>query len=267
MTTMSKIDDAAEVVENLTAALEQGPEELAREDVKLVAVPAEYQEPWDKRNNEKDLDYAKFLHYRDQGPGRTIIATHIHFHGERELSPTSRYPEGTPRNISYEVSKKGEWKTRASLWDDDQERQYQLARSQAIREMVGRHEDQVERAIDSLMVPIEALSLAIETDPDFMSNLSKQDARKLISISNQAARTIPSLMSAERLARGMPTEIVGGTIDHNHHVTVERDRIGEILEVLAGAGQLDDGSRSLGSGEIVDAEVVDVYPVPPEDND
>ena len=264
---MSKIDDAAEVVENLTAALEQGPEDLKRGDIELVPVPSEYREPWDRRDGESELDYARFLHYRDQGPGRTVIASHIHFFGERELSPTTRYPNGTRRAISYETSKKGDWKARAAQWDEDQERQYQLARSQAIREMVSRHEDQVERAIDSLMVPIEALSLAIQTDPDFMSNLSKQDARKLISISNQAARTIPSLMSAERLARGMPTEIVGGTVDHRHVVSVERDQIGEILEVLAGAGQLDDGSRSLGSGEIVDAEVVDIYPVPPEDND
>ena len=74
-------------------------------------------------------------------------------------------------------------------------------------------------------------------------------------------------MSAERLARGMPTEIVGGTVEHQLVSTVDRDQIGEILAVLAAAGALNVGGGSLGTGEIVDAEVVEVYPVPADGDD
>ena len=114
------------------------------------------------------------------------------------------------------------------------------------------------------MAPIRALNHRIESDPDFIASLSKSSAAKLIGMSNSAARTIPNLMSAERLARGMPTAVVGGTVDVNHVVRIERDHIGEVLDVLAGAGVLDGRGHRLGAGEILDAEVVDDDPVPAE---
>ena len=264
---MSELDDAVEVIGNLAVALEKGPEELAREDVEIVPVPSEYQEPWDRREDESNSHYAQFLHFRDQGLGRTVAATHRHFNGEMKRSPTKRYPDGMPQGIRYVTSQKFEWKARAAQWDQDQERQYQLARSEAVREMVDRHEDEIVEAIEALMTPIRVVNRLIETDDEFVNSLSKSDAKKLISMANQAARTIPSLMNAERLARGMPTEIVGGTVDHKHVVAVERDQIGEILEVLGTAGVLDVGGGNLGTGEIIDAEVVDVHPIPAEGDD
>ncbi len=254
---MSELDDAVEVIGNLAVALEQGPEDLPRSDVADIAVvESEYREPWDQIDGEADINYSMFLHYRDQGMGRVIVDTARHFHKSDNRN-----------SFVYRASVRNRWQERAGLWDEDQERQYQLARSQSIREMVDRHEAEIVEAIEALMTPIRVVNKLIENDENFVDSLSKSDAKKLISMANQAARTIPSLMNAERLARGMPTEIVGGTIDHKHIVAVERDQIGEILEVLGRAGVLDDGDRSLGTGEIVDAEVVDVYPIPAEDND
>lgn len=254
---MSNIDDAAKAVDELNSALEQGQEHIPREDIELAVVDSEYRQPWDRQDKESTANYAMFLDYRDQGPGRTVKAAGVKFQFDGVEADWNRQ--------TYYTSSKNNWKARALAWDSDQERQYQLARSQAIRDMVVRHEDQVKTAIDSLMVPIEALSIAIRNDPDFMNKLSKADAKKLIQMSNQSARTIPALMSAERLARGMPTEIVGGTIDHRHTVEMERDQIGEILEVLAGTGVLDVGGQGFGTSEIIEAEVVDVHPVPPDD--
>jgi len=267
---MSTIDDAAKAVEHLGDTIDQGMEDLSRSDVDLAVVDSEYRQPWDQQDGESNIHYAQFVHYRDQGLGRTVAATHRHFNGKPKHAPgseTKKRPHGKLTAISYATPKKYEWEQRASSFDMDQERQYQLARSEAIREMVVRHEVDIEEAIGALMIPIKALSTAMEEDEEFIASLSRTDAKKLISLANQSARTIPSLMSAERLARDMPTEIVGGTIDHRHVVAVERDQIGEILEVLGRAGVLDDGDRSLGTGEIVDAEVVDVYPIPAEDND
>lgn len=267
---MSELDDAVEVIGDLAAALEQGADDLSRTDVALPAPPAEYRQPWDRQDGESDTHYVQFLHYRDQGMGRTVAATHRQFHKEPKHSPgseTKDRPSGRQQGISHAVTKKYDWKSRAALWDEDQERQYQLARSQAMREMVNRHESDIVDAIDALMVPVRVVNRLIEADDGFVESLSRTDAKKLISMANQAARTIPSLMNAERLARGMPTEIVGGTIDHRHVVSVERNRIGEVLEILGRAGVLDVGDRNLGVGEIVDAEVVDVHPVPSDTDD
>lgn len=263
---MSKVTEAAEAVEHLDEAVSRGIEHIPRENVDLSVIPpAEYRQPWDRQEGESEYLYSQFLYYRDLGPGRTVAATHKHFNGETKKVKSGKSAGSKQQGISYATSKKFNWKARALSWDNDQERQYQLARSEAIRDMVARHEEQVVEAIDALMVPVKALNEAMQ-DEDFVHSLSKTDAKKLVQMANQSARTIPSLMSAERLARGMPTEIVGGTIDHNHVVTIERDQIGEILEVLAGAGVLDVGDPDFETGEIVDAEVVDVHSVPADDH-
>ena len=193
-------------------------------------------------------------------------ATHQHYAAIADQSTTKKIKTYNV-NWLYQLSTKHRWKDRAYQWDQHEEAQYQLARSEAIRKMVDRHERDVSDAIEGLMTPIRALQLRIESDPDFLGNLSQASAAKLVDMANKASRTIPSLMSAERLARGMPTEIVGGTVEHQLVSTVDRDQIGEILEVLERAGALNVGRGSLGTGEIVDAEVVDVYPVSADGDD
>jgi hypothetical protein len=115
-------------------------------------------------------------------------------------------------------------------------------------------------------VPFQALTEAMKTD-EFLKSLSTMKPARLIEVTNRAARALPSLMSAERLARGEATEIVVGTIEHNHNVSIGRDQIAEILGVLAQAGALPDGSAIGEFVEIDDAEVVDVYPVPADSDD
>ena len=248
---------AADAVDTLNVALEQDLEHVGRDDLVIPDLPpAEYRQPWDRQEGESDEHYKQFRYYLDQGLARKV----------KDVAERFGLFHDQKRRVSsaYRTSSKREWKRRASLWDTEQERLYQLARSEAIRDMVHRHEGQIEKAIDGLMAPIAARNHAMETDGEFVAELSKTDKRKLISLANQAARTIPSLMSAERLARGMPTEIVDGVIEHEHIVSVERNQIGEVLEILAGAGRLDAGGDSFGTGEIVDAEVVDVHPVSAE---
>ena len=126
--------------------------------------------------------------------------------------------------------------------------------------MAERHEEKIGEAIDAIVVPFEALTTALKDD-DFLAQLVNMKPARLIDITNRAARALPSLMSAERLARGEATEIVAGTIEVNHNVTIERDQIAEILEVLDAAGALPVGLSDSEFVEIDDAEVVDVYPV------
>ena len=133
--------------------------------------------------------------------------------------------------------------------------------------MAQRHENIIEQAISALMVPVNALTLAMEENPDFVSELSKQHKNKLVELSTRVMRTIPDLMSAERLSRGMPTEIVGGVIEHQVVHTVDREQIGEVLTILDEAGLLNVGETDSDVGEFVDAEVVEVHSVPAEGDD
>ena len=127
--------------------------------------------------------------------------------------------------------------------------------------MAERHEGEIMDAIKAVVVPFEALTEAMKTD-DFIKSLATMKPARLIEVTNRAARALPSLMSAERLARGEATEIVAGTIEHQHNISIGRDQIAEILGVLAQAGALPDGSPIGEFVEIDDAEVVDVYPLP-----
>jgi hypothetical protein len=263
---MSELDDAAEAVDVLDEAVSREMEHISRESVELAVVDVEYRQLWDQQDGENGFQHQMFLYYRDLGLARTVTATHKHFASRVDELANAKI-KTLNLNWLYQISTKQRWKERVYAWDQFEEQQYQLARSTAIREMVDRHEHDITDAIDGLMTPVRALQLRIDTDPDFLGNLSQASAAKLIDMANKASRTIPSLMNAERLARGMPTEVVGGTVEHKLIEEVDRSQIGAILEVLDRAGVLNDGSGDSVSGEVIDAEVVDVYPLPPEGDD
>lgn len=269
---MSEISDVAVAVKDLDDALEQNIESVDRDELStsLVAQPNEYQNPWDRLPNETDYMWDLFTHYRESGLQRSLpkTAQYVIDHDLRRRDNNPKRPDKPDNEFTVsDYSNKFKWQSRCLAYDNEQERLYQLARSEAIREMVDRHEEVIENAISGLMAPIEALNRAMSEDPEFINSLSKTDAKKLIDLSNRAARTIPSLMAAERLARGMPTEIVGGVVEHQVVVSVERNQIGQVLAALGQAGVLDVGIPGGDAGEIVDAEVVDVYPVPAEGDD
>ena len=267
---MNELDDAAKAVNRLDAAVNQGLEPIPRESVEipdekaeLALVDPEFRQPWDRIEGESDYEYEMFVRYRDMGLGRTVMSVFRSVVDERTNNRGGRRTQ----NRLYTASTKYRWKDRAYQWDQYEEMQYQLARSESMRSMVSRHEEARVDAIDSLMTPVKALQRRMDDDPDFLDNLSKASAAKLIDMANKASRTIPSLMNAERLARGMPTEVVGGTVEHQLVTTVDRDQIGEILEVLDQAGVLNVGGGDLDTGEVVDAEVVEFHPLPADGDD
>ncbi len=265
----SEIGEAEQAVTVLENAVNQGPESIMTSELSVPDLSEEtgHIYPWDRQPEETDFGWALFCHHRDSGITRSLDKT--------VEAMLEKYPPGytTQGGINLNVASLKQrsylfgWSERTEAFDKEQERLYQIARGLAIREMADRHEETIVEAIGSLMVPIKALQLAMEEDEGFIKSLSKTDAKKLISMSNIAARTIPSLLQAERLARGMPTEIVSGVIEHQVTHTIERDQIGEVLEVLERAGALDDRSGSVDAGEIVDAEVVEVHSVPAESDD
>lgn len=261
----SEIEDVQNAVTTLDDAVNRSPESIMTSELSIpdISESNDHIYPWERQPEEDDNAWNAFRFYRDLGPSRTftqaIAGLKTRYYADPDYKPSV--------HAIASRSSRGQWPERVLAFDKEQDRLYQIARGIAIREMADRHEGIIVEAIGSLMVPIQALQLAMENDEDFIKSLSKTDAKKLISLSNIAARTIPSLMQAERLARGMPTEIVGGVIEHQVTHTMERDRIGEVLAVLDRSGSLDDRRGSLDSGEIVDAEVVEVHSVPTEGDD
>lgn len=260
------LDDVEDAVKTLDDAIGQTIEPLDETVLEVRPESTEWANKWDRQEKESDYAWDSFSHFRDSGLVRSHEATLKHALSNAELLESATNAKPTPNAISM-MSSRFRWRERVFAYDQEQERLYQLARSEAIREMAHRHEGIVEKAIDGLMVPIEALYEAIQTDPDFVKSLSKTDAKKLIDLANRSSRTIPSLMAAERLARGMPTEIVGGVVEHQVIHSVDRNQIAEVLRTLGEAGVLNVGGTDSFVGEIVDAEVVEVYSLPPEGYD
>jgi hypothetical protein len=261
----SEIGDMTDAVKALDGALST---ELEPIDDLAVDVPkkSDYQRPWERLPKEPPYAWAAFSHYRDAGAGRTFLGTaEWAFENNLGKAPTNTLDKY--RNAIRRFRDLYRWNERCFAYDAEQERLYQMARSEAIRDMAARHEGQIEEAIDGLMVPVNALTAAMSEDEAFMADLTNMDKKKLISLANLAARTIPSLMAAERLSRGMPTEIVSGKVEHQHVQVVERDQIGAVLEILGQAGVLNVGRPDSGSGDIVDASVVEVHSVPTESDD
>lgn len=265
-----EIDEIIEAVDELDEAIGQHPEGIVRDDIDVDSVDSElatrnseYIKPWERQPEENGYQWALFEHFRDSGVTRTVAAT-VRWFDERggfegKKSLTS--------DAVYKISRLHNWSERVVPYDDAEERKYQIARSKAVREMVERHSDQIEEALDGLSAPVKALQRRMENDPEFLDKLAESSPAKLITLVNSTSRTIPALMSAERLARDMPTEIVGGTVEHRNVVKVEVNHIGQVLAVLESAGVLDDGSGAIGPGEVVDAEVVEVHPLPAESDD
>ncbi len=264
-TSNAALADATDAVSDLDEALNVRPDlgDVSTSEIAVHNAIDDYANPWDRLPSEDDFTWNIFCHYRNCGVRRTYTLTVQHVRDTTDRW-TDEIAQDSALSMIRAFSAKNRWRERVYAYDQEEERQYQLARSEAIREMADRHSEQIGKAIVGLMSPIEALNHVIDTDPEFIANLSKGNKGKLIDLSIKAARTIPSLMSSERLALGMPTEIVGGAIEHQHIVAVERDRIGEVLAELEAAGVINVGYPGGEPGEIIDAEVVEVHSVPAE---
>ena len=258
----SQISDVEKAVDDLKDAFDQKTEPIITSELvvpDIVPVP-DHVFPWERLPDETDRGWALFSHYRDTGLARSFVVT------AKWACDETKLKDITSQSLKWR-SMHHNWSDRVASWDKEQERLYAIARNDAMRKMVERHEIQIVDAIDGLMAPIEALNLAIVEDDDFIRSLSKMDARKLISLANTASRTIPTLMAAERLARGMPTEIHGGVVEHQVVHIFERDQIAEVLEVLDRSSAFDDRSGDSGNIEDTDTDVVEVHSVSAESND
>lgn len=209
--------------------------------------PFSENEPWGKMESESPRAYAMFCHYRAQGLTRTMKKTAEHF---GVLTPT----------IS-NIASKYNWHSRIAAWDDYRERVYTNELLMGVREMAERHTEVAKKGIEAIAVVFESIAEQI-ADPDdraeFLAELRDLPVRTQISLAQKSSQVIPNLMNAERLSRGLPTEISANLHQVDHTVTLQTTD--DLFSIITGLAQPLAASRSaLQSGEhgIIEAETVE----------
>jgi hypothetical protein len=125
-----------------------------------------------------------------------------------------------------------------------------------------RHGAQLTEAIEAVAVPLKHLADRIKENPEeVMAELGEKSITQLHSMSVKSASPLSNLMAAERLTRGLPTEITqnlhSGKIEHVH--TPDLSEVADILQGLHAAGAIEFvGSPVIDVGEEADAEVESV---------
>ncbi len=257
-TTNVDINEMSDAIDNLDDALNQPAEHIDRTEIQVSNPDIGYLAPWDRQPDETGEMYNAFLDYRDQGLSRTF-------------TETSRQTGHSDRTI-FKWGKEHDWRSRVQSWDNEQERLYQLARGEAIREMADRHAQMVQDALEILAIPGLAIQQRINEEglDSVLAELSEQSLSKLIDTMAKTARIAPSLMNQERLTRGMPTAITVSEEVQHHTFDMDDNQLDLFLEALnqARISQLpSDTSAESADGEIVEAEVVEFHSLPGDSDD
>lgn len=201
-------------------------------------------EPWDRQIAETAEEYLAFVTYRNMGPKRTQAQT------ARELTLSAGHVSRLAADHS--------WNERAMAWDFYQEKIFQAELAEYSRQMARRQLELVDRSMRALRAPIDALLTRLETEPEVtMQEFSLTDLNRLMKMVQDSSKIIPGLMAAERLATNQPTNITEHTENQNLNYG-DAERIGEVLDVLRSTGVLASILGEGATGEIVDAEAVEV---------
>lgn len=198
--------------------------------------------PWfrDVNRGESTAQHNAFRHYLALGPQRTLRAA-------------AEEMDASYKSIS-NLAKTFDWATRATAFDAYTDEQYEKTLLARVRSMAERHATIFSNALSGLSVAFKPL-LENEYLADELSALSAKDRLRL---ATQAAKAMPALAAAERLALGMPTEI---TEKHETKVVRAEMSLDDLKGVLGGlmeAGVLEkESSLAREKAEIIDVEVVE----------
>ena len=204
-------------------------------------------EPWDRQLQETSDQFLAFTTYRGFGPKRTYAQT------ARDLGLQ-------PGSIS-KMAADHRWKDRVVAWDFYQDRIFQAEIAEHTRMMARRHVEMAEESLVALRAPAQAMVKWMEENPDEVDAAfgvngdDKKAAARLLRQVQDSSKIYPSIINAERLAVGSPTDITEHTENINYG---DAERIGEVLDVLQATGVLDAILGKGEGGEIIDAEIVGV---------
>ena len=163
------------------------------------------------------------------------------------------------KDIANRYANKYKWPDRTLAWDLERDRLYQIEVIEEMREMGRRHGQDLSEAIEAVVIPLKFLAGLIEEDPEaVLAELGEKSITQLHSMSVKSASPLSNLMAAERLTRGLPTEITAnihsGKVDHVH--TPDLSEVADILQGLHEAGAIEFvRGPIIDIGEEADAEV------------
>ena len=210
----------------------------------MTDIELHHLEPWDRQAEETDKAWQYFQIYRNLGYGRTY----------KKVADAVNVSDS---NI-HTYAKKHNWAERVHQWDIYQDKIFQAERAYALKEMAYKQAENINNAIQAMMVPINGL-LDRATDPDLKAEFLRTDLDDLIKAAQASARALKSLTAAERSAWGAPSEItqvqttVSGEVSHK----VDDDQLQELANLYH--RYLGDGREGQGEAEdIIDAEVIEV---------
>ena len=207
--------------------------------------------PWERMPGETDLQFARFVQYRDLGPGRMLA--------------TVAKEEGVTAGVLSIQASAGHWAHRAARWDWYLDQVYQHEVAEHTKQMARRHAAMSEKALTALALPIEVL--LAKNPEEIRAELDAQDLMKLYNLIGQTVKNMPPMMNTERLAYGAPTDITRRQDEHTIQIDPEdQERLADILKAVIGTNILDDLRGEGITGEIVDAEVYEIHSsdTPPE---
>lgn len=155
--------------------------------------------PWDQLPDESQAAFNAFRIYRDLGDTRSLsrVATELIERGRRS---------GKARTVRTNLSVwsvRHRWVERVQAWDRHLDRLEQVQMARDRKEMRKRQAEAAQLGQVVLTVPFRAALRKLNQNADAaLKELSEEELSELISLSAQAARAFPQLVSIERQARG-----------------------------------------------------------------
>lgn len=202
---------------------------------------------WERQPGETATQYAAFCVYRDLGPRRTLtesIRLWSTPNKPRAQNKVLRLPDGTTRDMRtrnssvLEWSQRHNWKVRAQLWDQHQDREAQQAEIDHLRALKRREARMADRGWDVVERAMADISPA-ELRPKDLSTLMMALAR------------------LGRMAHDQPDSTVAhtGNVTHEHLVHLSDEELDDRLRALLSRSRGDlariepvPAGRALGSG-------------------
>ena len=253
---LDKVLDAAIELDGLNGSL-TAPDQDKSPDELFWLDPTDahgVSQPWAQHEDEPAKEYALFQFYLSLPRAkRSYVAVDRHYN---LASTASKY------------AAKHEWPERTLAWDLERDRLYQIEVIEEMQEMGRRHGRKLDQAIEAITLPLVVLAEAIKDDPGAVkAELADKSITQQLNMAIKSARGLPNLMAAERLARGLPTEITAnihsGKIEHVH--TPNLSEVADIIQGLHDAGAIE-----LVGGPVIDVgeeAATEIEPVSPDDPD
>ncbi len=207
--------------------------ELAKRETVLEYLDRTDNVPWDKLPHESMKAYRAFCAYRDAGRKRSI-----------------NYLRGQGLPVASVWVQEYKWTLRTRIFDEYTLANEQIEQHKLNREMKVKHAEQAAKALDGLMAPFIEFQRRSEQEPERLKeDMALMDGKKLLSTMQASARVLQPIMSAERLARDMPTEMVETHVQGQITVQDSPEALADVLGVLAETGVL---ASLVGAGPVID---------------